>query len=276
MKKIEVDSFSYNMPSQWADVEIKKAVQMHQLVWEYKSNKKKGIELLLLALGFSTKRKELKNPEVQNLLTLPAEWIHSLIRDKEFLGWMFSPNGLETYTLKNFWYKGQKYHGPARSILDLKTVELIAAYNRFLFYAQTEKEEHLNRLVALLYRPARPFVFAEKLSSKFEEDVRQKLNAWHWKQRTKKMEKLPMGTKLFILRQFSSEWAVFEKKRKNVFSQSKGSGKYDPKTWTKILLQLSGGAFGTLEQIKMHHCEEVFDKLEMDIVAALKLKDKNK
>jgi hypothetical protein len=277
MKRVTVENlgaFEYDFPVSWEDFSLDELIHVHELMFAYEANQVKGIELLLFCLGFKDK-KSFKSEEVKNIIDLPGEWLHTLLKGEAFLGWMFKANGITHYPLKKFKHKYFTYFGPDRSCLDLVSIELIAAYTRFYYFSKTQKQDHLDSLVALLYRPARTLHFAEKYLPSFKPDIRTKLNSYHWKKRAKRLEKLPIGVKMLIVRQFSSEWKKFQEKYKHVFS-GKGIGKYDPDNWIKLLINLSGGAFGTVEQIKMHNADEVFKKIEMDLQIQAKIKDKTK
>lgn len=276
MKDIVIEnkgSHQYKITSDWTDFSNKELLLVHKILLESRFRAKAKIHLALFCLNLRT-RKQILSDAGKNILTLPGEWMHTLLKDPKFLGWLNNPNGLKGYPLKSFWYKGRKYHGPARSILDLKMIELIAAYTRFLKYSNSGNIKMLDGLVALLYRPARPFYFIEKFFPTYNQDKRQKLNPYHLNKRTEHFQKLPLEIKHVVLRQFSSEWKVFQEKHKPVFSSS-GVGKYDPDKWVEIMINLSGGAFGTLEQLKMHNADEVFKKIGMDITLGQKIKKNN-
>lgn len=275
MKKVTVEnlkSFEYEIPSDWTDFSTKELIRVHELVQMYERKSTEGIRLILYCFGLRGK-KQILSKRAQNIIELPGAWLHTLLKDGAFLGWIFKPNGIESYPLKKFRHNHLLFIGPARSCLDIATIELVAAYTRFFYFAQTKKTVHLDYLAALLYRPARPFYLIERLHSSYNRDIRVKLNPYHLEKRAKSFETLPIGIKMVILRQFSSEFAKFQKKYKNVFSGN-GVGKYDPDNWIKILIQLSGGAFGTLEQIKLHNAEEVFKKIEMDMLTKINSKIK--
>lgn len=271
MKEVIIDNIRYNFPQSWDDVPAHLLPKLHKESIRYAFKTEAAFTILLMATGlphnsrfFAFRNKETK-AKIQNLVTLPGESLHTLLKGDLFLGFMFKPNGLNNYAIQDFWHKGRHYIGPARHILDLKTIELVTAYNMFHLYSSKNEVQYLNKLIGLLFRPNKPFDFVRKLSPDYDRDKRQKLNPYHWEKHSERLSSLDHGTKLTILRQFSTAWQKFEQKHKALFQKS-GSGKYDPEKWIDILTNMAGGAFGTLEQIKMHNAGEVFRKINHTII----------
>jgi hypothetical protein len=265
---------NYNFPNSWEDLSLKQIKRIHRYVMLYRIDATYAIKIILVALGLPisyTFNKKKRN-RVENIVTLPGEWLHHILHDESLLGWILKPDGMLKYPLKKFTCRGKTYHGPTRFILDVKTIELVSAYSFFYYYSTTQKEEYLNKMIAILYRPARIWWRLEKFTDSFERDIRQKLNAYHWEKQTKAIRRLDWGVKNTILRMFSSEWAAFEKDYPLVFSKS-GDSKYNHDMWIKLLIQMSGGAFGTLEETKMTSADEVFKHIQMKMEESLKIKD---
>lgn len=271
MKTVEINDIEYQFPASWDDVPANKIAKIHTESVRYGFKPQAAFTILLLATNLPEsptwlrfRKKETRN-KIENIVTLPGEWSHTLLKSENFLGFVFKPNGLTHYCITYFRHKCRKYVGPDKHILNLKTIELVTAYNMFYMYSSKHKIEYLNKLIALIYRAPKPFNFFRKLSTNYERDARQKLNAYHWELSAERIASLDHGLKLVILRQFSTAWASFEKKHKALFDKS-GTGKYDPETWIDILTNLAGGAFGTLEDVKMHNASEVFRKINKTII----------
>jgi len=63
--------------------------------------------------------------------------------------------GFSETLLPHFNYKISRYYGPAQALNNLRYIEFVLAHNHYIQFTETQSEEHLNQLVAILYQPRR-------------------------------------------------------------------------------------------------------------------------
>jgi hypothetical protein len=157
--------------------------------------------------------------------------------------------------------KGVRFMGPIGDFSSLTCGEWTDADEAYLDYLQTNKEESLDRLMAILYRER-----DKKMSPKnplWKNDYRLPYTEATVKGRIPYMARIPMPTKLAVLfwwKGCRQEWeAVFER----VF-KDKGAG---PESfgWQETVIKLSGAEFGDLEKTQSTAMYKLMLKMEITI-----------
>ncbi|MFZ4523500.1 MAG: hypothetical protein ACOYNC_17485 [Bacteroidales bacterium] len=100
-----------------------------------------------------------------------------------------------------------RYYGPSDALIDITFCEYRIAHSYYAAYLESNNEDDLNHLIAVLYRPAKPWLWLRKLLSSFDGQVRvpftSKYNPLHLEARVKEIAKLPMAVRYGIFLFFS-------------------------------------------------------------------------
>jgi len=99
------------------------------------------------------------------------------------------------------------YHGPADALQDLTFCEYRIAHSFYAAYLQSKDENDLNHLIAVLYRPAKRWLWVKKLLHSFDGQTRvpftSKYNPIQLEARAKKIARLPLAMRYGIFLFFS-------------------------------------------------------------------------
>ena len=110
---------------------------------------------------------------------------------------------LDLSNTRNLLPKVGKLHGPADALTDLSFFEYIEAHHAFLACSADATGsipvENIDRLIAILYRPKRRFLFFKKLSPLWNGQSREKYNEHTVEGRMLKVSRLPLEVKIGIL-----------------------------------------------------------------------------
>jgi len=139
--------------------------------------------------------------------------------------------------------KKVKFFAPGAILKDCSVYEYALAEKSFFDFMKSNKEEHLNELVAVLYRPKRKFLFVKKRTLKYDGDVRQPFSDNLFEKRLEKIKQIDFATKWLIFRWFTSEREQIIKMFPLTFP--KGNKKKEKKrknigaVWTDTILAMS-------------------------------------
>ncbi|MFZ4523767.1 MAG: hypothetical protein ACOYNC_18840 [Bacteroidales bacterium] len=99
------------------------------------------------------------------------------------------------------------YHGPMDAVQDITFAEYRLAHSHYAAYLESQSETDLNHLIAVLYRPAKRFLWFKKLLPSFDGQVRvpltAKSNPLFLEARVQAIAKLPMAIRYGIFLFFS-------------------------------------------------------------------------
>lgn len=138
--------------------------------------------------------------------------------------------------------KPKTYYAPADGLANLTIYEMAAAFTAFEQYLRTKNESHANRLLAILYRPAKART-RENIQSGFEGDIR--LPYLHHESTVQARQEwvatLPADARQLLVFWFASCRQAIIEGYPNVFSGS-GEGSDGRKYgWSGVLLSLADG-----------------------------------
>jgi len=184
---------------------------------------------------------------------------------------IFNSNNFTKNTFDTFTYKFKRYHSPGEGLNNITFEELTFADNMFLQYHKTRKQEFLDKLIAILYRPRKKR--KEIRHIEFNGDVRIDFNKHQIEKRALHLKKLPAHYKFIGLTFFTGCRNLIEKKFPHVFSSGSASG--SKKTgWLDVILGLAGNKFGDFEKTSKMNAWVVLREFENMIIENEKLKDK--
>ena len=124
-------------------------------------------------------------------------------------------------------------YGPADRLANLSIDEYAHADLFYYNWTKAKKEQDLNRLVTVLYRP--------RAKSNSSVDKRKPFNSRELKFHAKTVERLPLKTKIPIMMAFQGSRQAIVKRYTNVFKKSRAKEVYTP--FTKIIASMAGGEF---------------------------------
>ena len=268
----KVEKYSY--PKTWDELSPKMYRKICALISSGTEMSKVRLEvishLLKLRIGV-TKPSE----ETSHVFRLPTVYLHTITDSPEILGWVFGSSGPKKMMIPHFHHNGVRYLAPPGSLTNVCTIELIAAYHSFMAYSKTQDISHLDRLISLLYRKRDRWRFFKPFALRFNKDRREPLNQARWEERQKALSGLPMGLKVAILKQFSSQWSVFESRFTTIFTRT-AAKESDQSGLMNMLYDVSGKIFGTMEQTEMSPADKVFKYVELQIRQNKELEKKYK
>lgn len=277
MKTISINDVEFNIPTNWNDLSKRQLLEVCRLL-----NDNTPInQINILWYLFSFKIYKLKDLRNWNMIRkLPAEWIHTLLTDKTFFGFIFNKAELSNYPFKKIRIGRRVFYGPPNKILNIKAVEVTFGYELFKLYDKTKKMEFLDRLIAILYRERNWFSFLKSFKYGYNGDIRTDLNSYKMESRLKYISKLDHSIKLAIFLNFATCWENFQKLKQYeyVFQkvENSPSKKEDPLIWQKIMMKMAeSGVFGTLTQVEQMDREPFFLFMQKNIEEYLEIKDRS-
>lgn len=265
-------SIKYNYPKGWD--ELTKAQYLHicEILATYDTAE---AQIRVIQYLFKFKRNFWKpDVKVAHLLTLQPAYLHTIVSDENILGWIFTAHGPTKILIPKVRVNFTTYYAPYKSLANLACVELIAAWYSYSQFSKTQDINFLNKLVALLYRPKEKFRLLKPFAKRYNNDVREPLNQARWDSRISTIDKLPMGVKVAILKQFSAHWQVFEKKYPTIFTKSVKASSNDSSLMA-MLYDVSGKIFGDMEKTEMTAADKVFFYVSKQIKEAKEAKEAN-
>jgi hypothetical protein len=170
-------------------------------------------------------------------------------------------------------WRRRRWWGPRQRFRNLRFLEFMFADAYFVAYARdTTQGQWLDQLVAVLYRPQRRPYRPRALD--YNGDRRQAFNPEHVAARVALLTHLPLVEKLAIVTWYRGCRLELERDFPRVFTpatEAKVGGATDG--WAHVARELSGGAFGPLEQTEQQLVRDVLAKLEDDARAAEMLRE---
>lgn len=204
------------------------------------------------------------SPKNKVFLDMPGSGKAIIMYDAAVTNWVFEKAVLTEYKIQSFNYKGVRYYGPHDGILDITVGEFIEAIMYFSAYAEKPKDDLLNKLIAVLYRPGKAFYTFRKFSQSFVPDRRVANNSFHFISRASKFNHLPAELKMAIFLQFEGAFTAFSKNFKKCFSK-KGKGQ-NSANWISLLMSMSNDIFGDYAATQKVDCFTFFTKVEQNII----------
>lgn len=99
---------------------------------------------------------------------------------------------------------GKVFHGPDNALFNTVYGEYLQALSAFMDYSQSDEMADLDRMIATLYRPAKWFRWARKLTKGYSKDPRRRFNPEMTDHYTMTLRKLPLEVKHAIYLYFAS------------------------------------------------------------------------
>jgi len=150
-------------------------------------------------------------------------------------------------------------HGPLERFRNLTFAEFIYADTYFSLYARHGKELFLDKLIATLYRPQREGYNPK--SPAYKGDIREDFNENLIEDRLPLVQLLPQPTRYAILSWYRGCRKELETIYDLVFTEP-NEQKATEGDWGDVLLSLSGGKFGHLEQTSSQRVHTVFKEMQ--------------
>jgi hypothetical protein len=157
---------------------------------------------------------------------------------------------------------GKRLFGPGDGLAYMSANEFMEADGYYLEYQQTKEMQHLDKLIACLYRPADKA--KDTKSESYNGDIRVDFNAHTVYRRAKQIAKLKPATKLAILLWYQgcrSDWEQFFDK---VFSEENTESVLHY-GWPETIFKLSGSTFGDLKATGAQPMFNILFKMQVDM-----------
>lgn len=259
-KKQEQQEFDFQIASKWEELYAHQAATILEVL-SYRKADKHVVGASLLALLYD------KNYHI--LSHLDAEELHSLLPTTNFL--------LETRPpVKNF-YPTLKLNkkvclAPADDLSNIGFGEWCFAYQAYHYFCLSKQEIYLDKLIAVLYRPANPGMTEDNPG--FTGDMRQLFNDNLIITREKAVKDIEHRFKQAVLAWFSSALFNIMQDRKNVFpvndepdAEQAPAPEDANRTWFTVFRELIGPKWGTEYVLKHTNALWVLDALEEQQIA---------
>lgn len=235
MHTLTINKHIIHIPSSWNELTKQQLIRMADFIVKFDLTYFKVLQILEVINLKLLKQKEVNldgeecffckiNKETVLLSANDVKFISNHlsflfkeITDKEDVKF-FVNSKLTKNLLIHFPHKGLKYFGPAEALTNLYFSEYIHALTNYVRYCKTQEIKHLDKLVAILYRKKKPFLFIRKKLPGYNGDVRRKFNDHFIDKNSKKLEKLHHKYKLAILWYFEGSLHFLKNKFANVFS----------------------------------------------------------
>lgn len=243
METLQIGTTTKQVPSTWNELSRKQLLRL--LAELYGSAQDEGLRLRLLSVvtGF----------RLPVLTGLPADVLAQLLPLVDFVtseDHLLTAQLLPTLRLpgRHRTEPAVTWHGPARSLSNVPFGEFIFADTYFIQYSRYHRPEHLDRFLAVLYRPSKRNPNPE--APDWNGDVRVPFNENHLEHRCKLLAGVNNQLeKLAVLTWYRGCRAQLATEFPDVFAAAEETaGPQKPPEWDRVLRKLSGGAFGTVQQ----------------------------
>jgi hypothetical protein len=167
----------------------------------------------------------------------------------------------------------RRWWGPRENLRNVRFLEFIFADSYFVAVSrEPQNPAWLDKLVAVLYRPQRrPY---RPKAVDYAGDRREDFNSVHVLTRADRLALLPQLEKLAVLTWYRGCRAQLEKDFPLVFTPAnEDAAAQATDGWAHVARELSGGAFGTLEQTERQLVRDVLAKMEDDARRAEALRE---
>ena len=140
------------------------------------------------------------------------------------------------------------WHGPAAHLSNVTFGEFMFADTFFVQYALHQRPVHLDMFLAVLYRPGKRNPNPE--AADWNGDVRLPFNEHQLEVRTQRIAHVPDLEKLAVLTWYRGCRTQLADEFPDVFAEADRDEQGPKKApqWDRVLRQLSGGAFGTVQE----------------------------
>jgi hypothetical protein len=243
METLQIGTTTKQVPSTWNELKRKQLLAV--LAELYGSPQDAGLRLRLLSVvtGF-------RLPVLSGLL---ADVLAQLLPLVDFLSsedHLLTAQLLPTLRLpgRHRTEPNVTWHGPARSLSNVTFGEFIFADTYFSQYSRYHRPEHLDRFLAVLYRPGKRHVNLE--AADWNGDVRVPFNENHLEHRCKVLAGVNNQLeKLAVLTWYRGCRTQLATEFPDVFVAAEATtGPQPAPQWDRVLRKLAGGAFGTVQQ----------------------------
>ena len=235
MNHVKIGTTARQLPANWGELTRRQLVALTPVLFQPLTPVAAQVRLLRL------------------LLALPAGlWrglstfqIADLLRLVRFLT---EPSRLTRQLLPvlGAWYR--RLAGPGDWLAGVSVWEFSNAESHLRKWVDTQKEEHLNALVAVLYRPRRAFWWVRKFSPSYTGDSRQVFNGKNVAARAGRVGRLPLAQRQAVLLYYLGCRAALESAYPHLFSGDEANGK-DANPWLTLIGRLPNDKFGDVEAI---------------------------
>lgn len=141
--------------------------------------------------------------------------------------------------IKIGWFK--KLYGPADKLSNITINEFSFALNYYNLYNKYEKDEHLDLLVACLYR-------TKKYNWEASGDIRSDFNTFTADKYLSEIKNINYAHKQVVYLYFHSCIELFSKIFPFVFSKAESGNSDSKQTFLDVILKISGGKFGSYNE----------------------------
>lgn len=236
MNKVKIAHVHRQLPSNWSELTRRQLLRLVPLLFRPATSE---VEVHVLLL--------------HQLLNLPYVLWRGLsnfqIADHlRLVRWLTAPSRLTKQLLPVLGPCWARLAGPGDSLGGVQVWEFANAETQLRKWVDTQGEDHLNRLVAVLYRPRRWFWWLRKLSPAYSGDNRQAFNEKSVATRSQRVARLPLAQRQAVLLYYLGCRAALEQSYTHVFDGDEGNAK-DPNPWLTLIGRLPNDKFGRLDQI---------------------------
>ena len=138
------------------------------------------------------------------------------------------------------------WHGPAGWLSNVTFGEFIFADTYFVQYSLRPRSEHLDKFLAVLYRPGKRHPNPE--AADWDGDLRVPFNEHHLAGRAPRLAQVNDLEKLAVLTWYRGCRAQLAEEFPEVFAEAEENVRATAPDWAKVLRKLAGGAFGAVKE----------------------------
>lgn len=265
--KLTIDTKIYNTPESWEELSLEQKYQAHHILFleDYKqldSIEKLTyvkIELFKILTGLDN---ELIN-SIQEESTDEDDFYQKINHLLQVCDPFFEETEVGTIPILGLYeapfdmltpHEKMKLKPPKPELENITIYEMGYLFNTYELYLQEKKEEYIDKIISILYRPHKPKT-KENIQSRYEGDIRLPLikHESTIERRQKYIAKMPLRSKLLILFYFQSCRDKIMKSYPFVFSGKERTDDMTDYSWAGTMFDLAG-SLDKLEQIQnMNH-----------------------
>lgn len=293
MRTLKLNNDSFSLFQTWNELnrkQLRNVAKLVQSVDFYKFN----VLLLLSVFNFKLiskkvividdvdcfvlkkgRKKYIVSSEDINFITSHFEFLFTKIEDENKHTQYVINSKLTKNIIGSFNLGLRKYYGPADAITNLKFAEYIHSETQYANYKKYKDNEHLDKLVAVLFRKKKSFHFVRKYFINYDGDIRKKFNDSFIDRHSKKINRLNSDTKLAIVWYYEGCRWFLKTKFPNVFEGSPADEEKNTNTFESFLKlsnSLANEDVTKNEKIRNAYTYEVMVNMEQALIKHKKQK----
>lgn len=248
MNIVQLDTIKINTPSSWNELSRQQLIEMAKYFDLVRLKLKHSVEItaeriMLTIVMLGIKPLNIFSKKRNIFFSLDPDQVYDLVKMNDFL---FLKNDLTKSIIRYVRIGFKRYYAPSDGLKNISGREFAFADTFFLSYYNTRHIKWLDKMIAVLYRPAKKNFNPTALS--YDGDIRQPFNNHLLEYYEGKISRINIYVKKAILLYYMGCRQAIVKRYPDIFSSSNQSKASGGGGWLDVYRGLAGPKFGDIEK----------------------------